>query len=241
MHLWRKISVKLSKESARPSGGCEQSTWLQYWEREQEFRHWQIAQLYSPVTLTSEWVSVLRRKVYVCAHVSMEISTRMLIKQCKCSCNYAHYTDLFASSGHVLLSCNHDDILVYLVTFCSPWCLPSTTDVWSLDTTRSFHQRLYTLVIYVLTIVKSCGSYSPRTYVGMEPTAKQALTRDLYNILSTWMFQKTLDDDGYSCFAETEAMLLCNLLRWEQKCRHIEESSLDMYSFGLPTKLFLKF
>jgi len=50
-------------------------------------------------------------------NISMEISTRMLIKQHTCSCSYAHYTDLFASSGRVLLSCNHDAI--YLVTFCS--------------------------------------------------------------------------------------------------------------------------
>jgi hypothetical protein len=50
-------------------------------------------------------------------NVSMEISTRMLIKQHTCRRNYAHYADLFASSGRVLLPCNHDAI--YLVTFWS--------------------------------------------------------------------------------------------------------------------------
>ena len=72
----------------------------------------------------------------------------------------------------------------------------------------------------------------------MQPTAKQALTRDLYNILSTWMFQKALDNDGYSCFLETEAMRLCRLLRWKQQWRHIIELSPEMYSSGLSTKLF---
>jgi len=46
----------------------------------------------------------------------------------------------------------------------------------------------------------------------MQPAAKQALTRDLHNILSTWMLQKTLDYDVYSCFLEKEAMRLCSFL-----------------------------
>jgi len=74
----------------------------------------------------------------------------------------------------------------------------------------------------------------------MQPTAKQTVTRDLYNILSTEMLQKTLDNDngGYSCFSETEAMRLCELLRWKQQQRHIMESRSEMYSSDLPTKLF---
>jgi len=43
-------------------------------------------------------------------NVSMEISTRILIKQHTCSWSYAHYADLFVSGGRVLLSCNHDAI-----------------------------------------------------------------------------------------------------------------------------------
>ena len=39
MQLRRKISLIFSKELVRPSTGYKQSTWLQYWQREQEVRH----------------------------------------------------------------------------------------------------------------------------------------------------------------------------------------------------------